>query len=104
MPATDLAHPEEDRPLSIEEYKCIQQFPEDWKIEGSLVEKYRQIGNAVPVGLGKAIGLHLIADMNGELIAPPENFKYSRYSFTDHLTWVQQWQHTISASKQVSLA
>ena len=28
MPATDLAHPEKNRPLSIEEYKRIQQFPD----------------------------------------------------------------------------
>ncbi|HEN3568701.1 TPA: DNA cytosine methyltransferase, partial [Yersinia enterocolitica] len=36
MPATDLAHPEELRPLSIQEYKKIQQFPEEWIIEGKL--------------------------------------------------------------------
>jgi DNA (cytosine-5)-methyltransferase 1 len=35
MPATDLAHPEEDRPLSIEEYKRIQEFPDDWIIAGT---------------------------------------------------------------------
>ena len=29
MPATDLAHPTEDRPLSVEEYACIQEFPQD---------------------------------------------------------------------------
>ncbi len=33
MPATDLAHPVENRPLSIEEYKRIQEFPDDWIIE-----------------------------------------------------------------------
>ena len=35
MPATDLAHPELNRPLSIQEYKRIQEFPDDWKL-GSL--------------------------------------------------------------------
>ena len=52
MPATELAHPTENRPLSIQEYKRIQEFPDDWVIEGSLLDKYKQIGNAVPVGLG----------------------------------------------------
>ncbi|MDA8491810.1 DNA cytosine methyltransferase, partial [Kluyvera sp. Awk 3] len=56
MPATDLAHPEELRPLSIEEYKKLQQFPDNWVIEGKLLDQYKQLGNAVPVGLGYAIG------------------------------------------------
>ena len=60
MPATDLSHPVEDRPLSIEEYKRIQEFPDDWQIEGSLIEQYRQLGNAVPVSLGRAVGRLLI--------------------------------------------
>lgn len=45
MPATELAHPTENRPLSIQEYKRIQEFPDDWVIEGSLLDKYKQIGN-----------------------------------------------------------
>ena len=28
MPATDLAHPTEDRPISVQEYKRIQEFPD----------------------------------------------------------------------------
>ena len=34
MPATDLGHPVEDRPLSIQEYKRIQEFPDNWKLSG----------------------------------------------------------------------
>lgn len=52
--ATMLCHPTQDRPLSVAEYARIQQFPDDWRIAGSVAEKYRQIGNAVPVGLGRA--------------------------------------------------
>ena len=48
MPATDLAHPELDRPLSIQEYKRIQEFPDNWKLSGSIRNQYKQIGNAVP--------------------------------------------------------
>jgi len=53
--ATLLCHPTQHRPISVKEYMRIQQFPETWKIEGSLSDCYRQIGNAVPVGLGRAI-------------------------------------------------
>lgn len=59
--ATMLCHPTQDRPLSVREYMRIQQFPDQWKIEGSVSDCYRQIGNAVPLGLGKAIGQMLIA-------------------------------------------
>ena len=56
MPATDICHPTELRPLSVEEYKRIQQFPDEWEVCGSITDQYRQIGNAVPVGLGQAVG------------------------------------------------
>lgn len=45
-----------NRPLSIREYARIQQFPDDWIFMGTSAEKYRQIGNAVPVGLSEALG------------------------------------------------
>jgi len=64
--ATMMCHPTQDRPLSVAEYRRIQQFPDDWKIVGTTAEKYRQIGNAVPVGLGEAIGKAVIATANGE--------------------------------------
>lgn len=87
MPATDLAHPVEDRPLSIEEYKCIQEFPNDWGICGSLVDQYRQVGNAVPVSLGAAIGRALIMHMNGRKQKSFALFPYSRYKNTDDASW-----------------
>ncbi|MGK7390120.1 MAG: DNA cytosine methyltransferase [Candidatus Cyclobacteriaceae bacterium M2_1C_046] len=87
MPATDLAHPEEDRPLSIEEYKRVQQFPDSWQIEGSLIEQYKQVGNAVPVGLGKAVGDLIMKVINEENIPTFNNFKYSRYINTNDKDW-----------------
>lgn len=87
MPATDLAHPVENRPLSIEEYKRLQQFPDDWKIQGSLIDQYRQIGNAVPVGLGHAVGKLIMAHMKGKDIPVYDKFKYSRYANTNEITW-----------------
>lgn len=54
---TERCHPEETRPLNIIEYARIQGFPDNWKFCGSLGNKYKQIGNAVPVNLAKYIGL-----------------------------------------------
>lgn len=54
--STNLGHPFEDRPLSIQEYLAIQGFPLDYKVYGSLTDQYTQIGNAVPVQLAYVIG------------------------------------------------
>lgn len=87
MPATDLCHPTEDRPLSVEEYGCIQEFPEDWKICGPILEQYKQIGNAVPIKLGEAIARSIIADMKGEKLPQYQGYAYSRYKNTSDETW-----------------
>ena len=76
MPATDLCHPVEDRPLSIQEYKEVQQFPDDWVLKGSLTEQYKQVGNAVPVGLGKTVGDLSISLIQKRKLRIFPNFKY----------------------------
>lgn len=97
MPATDLAHPEEDRPLSIAEYKRVQEFPDDWILCGNVVDQYRQVGNAVPCGLGEAIGRLLMQNAQGKEIQPIKGFSYSRYSNTDHKSWAM-----VSQDKQLN--
>ena len=87
MPATDLCHPTLDRPLSIEEYKRIQEFPDSWKLSGNLIQQYKQIGNAVPVSLGVAIGKLIADDICGNKIVQLKDFKYSRYLKTSDMDW-----------------
>ena len=59
--ATMLCHPTQNRPLSVKEYARIQGFPDDWVLVGSLANRYKQLGNAVPYALGKALGQMLLA-------------------------------------------
>ena len=59
--ATMMCHPTQDRPLSVREYARIQQFPDSWVFKGTVAGKYRQIGNAVPVGLATALGQAVIS-------------------------------------------
>lgn len=59
MKQTDRCHPIEVRPFSYRENARIQTFPDEWKFEGKLSEKYKQVGNAVPVNLAKEIGLEI---------------------------------------------
>jgi len=104
MPATDLAHPEEDRPLSIEEYKRIQELPEDWVIAGSLLDQYRQVGNAVPRSLGRAIAKMLISFLKGEQPVVYPDFPYSRYHRTDDVSWMLDMGYSDDFSmRQLSL-
>ncbi len=88
MPATDLCHPTQDRPLSIEEYRRVQGFPDDWAFRGDLHDMYRQVGNAVPVALGAAIGRAIIDDMRGTSRARAfRDFPYSRYKAVSETSW-----------------
>jgi DNA (cytosine-5)-methyltransferase 1 len=49
-------HPIESRYLTVREAAALQSFPNDFIFEGTISQQWRQIGNAVPSLLGKAIG------------------------------------------------
>ncbi|MCS5733780.1 DNA cytosine methyltransferase [Herbiconiux daphne] len=53
-------HPTENRAITHYEAAALQGFPEDFQFMGSKTEIARQIGNAVPIPLGAAIGRHLL--------------------------------------------
>lgn len=59
--ATGLCHPDQERPLSVPEYAALQDFSDDYVFLGNKASKYKQIGNAIPVRLGTAIGSLLLA-------------------------------------------
>jgi DNA (cytosine-5)-methyltransferase 1 len=63
--ATGLCHPSKARPLSIQEYMRVQDFPDSFEVRGPLSSRYRQLGNAVPIGLGAAVGQALIRTAAG---------------------------------------
>ncbi|NBB28151.1 DNA (cytosine-5-)-methyltransferase [Cellulophaga sp. BC115SP] len=61
---TERCHPEETRPFTVREYARIQTFPDDWKFAGSTSQQYKQIGNAVPVNLGREVGYSIVKFLN----------------------------------------
>ncbi len=73
-------HPFENRYLTQREAASIQSFPNDFIFKGPLSAQWRQIGNAVPPLLGKAIGsavLKMYAEKNSESKAKPKSSKKS---------------------------
>ncbi|HEV7681173.1 MAG TPA: DNA cytosine methyltransferase [Pyrinomonadaceae bacterium] len=100
MPATDLAHPEEERPLSVQEYRKIQEFPPSLILAGSIIDQYRQIGNAVPTSLGEAIGRTLLAHDAGKDADNRPGFPYSRYIDTDEESWEREYLSRNAVGKQ----
>ena len=51
-----FGHPTQDRAISVREAACLQTFPRRYRFFGTLESKARQVGNAVPPLMAKAIG------------------------------------------------
>ncbi|KAJ7226167.1 hypothetical protein O6H91_Y463400 [Diphasiastrum complanatum] len=49
-------HPEQDRIVTVRECARSQGFPDSFRFSGNIQSKHRQIGNAVPPPLAKALG------------------------------------------------
>lgn len=65
---TDRIHPVATRPFTVREYARIQTFPDTWKFAGGMASQYKQIGNAVPVRLARAMGTELRRSLDPEKI------------------------------------
>lgn len=81
---TERCHPIETRPLSVREYARIQTFPDDWQFCGANADKYKQIGNAVPVNLAWAVGRSLIRMFNELDILKPDFVSFDKANRIGH--------------------
>ena len=54
-----VLHPEQNRLLSVREFARSQGFNDDFMFAGPVRDKHREIGNAVPPPLGRALGLEI---------------------------------------------
>lgn len=61
-------HPKAHRPITHHEAARLQGFPDDYKWCGSKTSIARQIGNAVPLPLGEALGRHILAALSHEAV------------------------------------
>lgn len=54
-----VLHPEQSRVVSVRECARSQGFPDAFQFSGPIIEKHRQVGNAVPPPMARAIGLEI---------------------------------------------
>lgn len=51
--------------ITVEQAALLQGFPETWEITGRKTARYRQVGQATPPPVGRALGRALVAALNG---------------------------------------
>ncbi|XP_006898898.1 PREDICTED: DNA (cytosine-5)-methyltransferase 1 [Elephantulus edwardii] len=54
-----VLHPEQHRVVSVRECARSQGFADSYRLFGNILDKHRQVGNAVPPPLAKALGLEI---------------------------------------------
>lgn len=54
-----VLHPEQHRVVSVRECARSQGFPDTYRFFGNILDRHRQVGNAVPPPLARAIGLEI---------------------------------------------
>ncbi|XP_026685321.1 DNA (cytosine-5)-methyltransferase 1-like [Diaphorina citri] len=76
-----ILHPEQDRVLTVREYARAQGFPDSYVFRGGICDMYKQIGNAVPPPLAKAIGYEIIkcVSENPDYLSNTKTSPGSRY-------------------------
>lgn len=60
----DKSHPLGIRSWTVREYARLQGFPDSFKFSGADSHAYKQIGNAVPIPMGRWIGKQLVKYFN----------------------------------------
>ncbi|MEK7253131.1 MAG: DNA cytosine methyltransferase, partial [Bacteroidota bacterium] len=91
------------RSLSVQEYARIQQFPDSWKFQGKLSDVYKQIGNAVPIGMGYVAGKTLIDFHENKYDLRQEKTNkvpYSRYLDCSDFEFIPKFKSQMLAQKQ----
>jgi DNA (cytosine-5)-methyltransferase 1 len=58
-----VLHPTQNRVVSVRECARSQGFPDTFKFHGQVLDKHRQVGNAVPPPLARALGVELLKAM-----------------------------------------
>lgn len=64
-----MLHPEQTRVVSVRECARSQGFPDTYRFYGNILDKHRQVGNAVPPPMGRALGMEILKSVAMKLEA-----------------------------------
>lgn len=91
--STSMCHPAETRALTVGECAAVQEFPSTWSFRGTTSEKYRQIGNAVPVRLAEQAGRAVAALFRSiEIELPPDGGDGKVEHIRPHVRTTTYWR------------
>jgi len=67
-----FSHPVQDRGLTVREAALLQGFPRGYWFAGTLDDRFRQIGNAVPPVFAAFLAAYILGEMLGPVPSPDE--------------------------------
>lgn len=73
-----VLHPVQNRVVSVRECARSQGFPDSFRFYGTILDKHRQVGNAVPPPLGAAIGLEIRKCIRDTTILSNTKFEFTK--------------------------
>jgi site-specific DNA-cytosine methylase len=82
---TDFSDPREYeflRRMTVRECAKIMDLPQWYQIEGPITERYRQVGNGVPVNVGRSIARHVLRAF-GEPVLPAHQERVGLWPLAD---------------------
>jgi DNA (cytosine-5)-methyltransferase 1 len=77
------------RRLTLREVMLLQGFPEDWEVCGTKTQRFKQVGNAVPVVFGELLGRTILEFLQNYPISPPQ-FIGIPQSFEGYITYTKK--------------
>lgn len=88
------------RRLTFNEVKLLQGFPEDWEVQGTKSQKYKQVGNAVPTVFGEVLGQMIVSHLNSFPLTSPVRIELPEY-FDGYIEYTKRDHARNSASRKV---
>ena len=86
------------RRLTFKEIKELQGFPDDWLVEGTKAQQYKQVGNAVPTVFGEALGQTILQHLKNFPKGKPVRIDIPE-SFKEHIDYTKR-DHARNASSR----